>query len=185
MARVGYIRVSTAEQNTDRQELGEVDRVFEDKVSGKNLDRPQLTKMLEYVREGDTIVCYSIDRLARSIMNLLNLVEELQGRGISLEFVKDKLSFVAGEGATPNEKLMLHMLAAFGEFERSLISSRQAEGIAKAKARGVYKGATKRLPRDQVKELLAQGYNKSQVASQLGMSRTSVYRIVDELRESQ
>ena len=181
MARIGYIRVSTTDQNTDRQELGAVDKVFEDKVSGKNLDRPELRKMLDYVREGDTIVVYSIDRLARSVLNLLELVEELQKKGVSLEFIKDKLRFVAGQEASPQEKLMLQILGAFGEFERNIIRARQAEGIAIAKARGKYKGAKPQIDREEVRRLLSKGLTKAAVAQELSISRQSVHRIIDEL----
>jgi DNA invertase Pin-like site-specific DNA recombinase len=183
MARIGYLRVSTTDQNTDRQELGAVDKVFEDKISGKNLDRPELTKLLEYVRGGDTIVVYSIDRLARSVLNLLELVEELQRKGVSLEFIKDKLRFVAGQEASPQEKLMLQILGAFGEFERNIIRARQSEGIAIAKARGKYKGSSPRIDREAVQGLLAKGLTKAAVAKKLGISRQSVHRIVDELNE--
>lgn len=183
MATIGYVRVSTVQQNTDRQQLGKVDRIFEDKVSGKDLNRPQLMAMLDYVREGDEIVCYSIDRLARSVLNLLELVEMLQKKGVSLRFIKDGLHFVAGADATATQKLQLTMLAAFGQFERDIIRERQAEGIAIAKAKGVYKGGKPRIDRESVKTLLARGWNKAKIAEELGMSRTTVYRIIDELNQ--
>src|SRR6478672_930223 len=143
--RIGYIRVSTVDQNTERQLDGvEVDRTFTDKASGKDTHRPQLKAALEYARDGDTLLIHSMDRLARNAEDLLRIVRELTGRGVSIEFVKNRLTF-SGK-ADPMATLMLTMLAAFGAFERELIRERQREGIAIAKAKGVYKGRKKALP---------------------------------------
>src|SRR5579872_1336086 len=129
--RIGYIRVSTLDQNTERQLDGiELDRTFTDKASGKDTKRPQLQAALTYLREGDVLVVHSMDRL--------RTVRELTSRGVTVEFVKNRLTF-SGK-ADPMAKLMMTMLAAFGEFERDLIRERQREGIAVAKAKGIYKG---------------------------------------------
>ena len=178
--RVGYIRVSTLDQNTERQLDGvEVDRVFTDKASGKDVHRPQLQAALEYVREGDTLLVHSMDRLARNAEDLLRIVRELTGRGVSVEFVKNHLTF-SGK-ADPMGKFMLTLLAAFGEFERELIRERQREGIAIAKAKGVYKGRKKALPPDQVHELVElarSGLPKADLARSYGISRETVYQYI-------
>ena len=137
---VGYIRVSSLDQNPDRQiedlKSQGVEKLFIDQVSGKNIDRPELQKMLYFVREGDSLYVHSLDRLARNLADLLNLVEDLTGRGVSVHFLGEKLDFDAGKDASPTSKLMLSMIGAFAEFERSMIRRRQAEGIALAKERG-------------------------------------------------
>ncbi len=137
--RVGYRRVSTVDQNTDRQLDGvELDKVFTDKASGKDANRPELARALEYVRDGDTLVIHSMDRLARNLEDLLRLVRELTGRGVKVEFVKENLTFAGDDSAMST--LLLSMLGAVAAFERSMILERQREGIALAKAAGKYKG---------------------------------------------
>ena len=136
---VGYIRVSTAEQNTVRQEvlmesLG-VEILFIDKASGKNAERPELIRMMEFVRQGDTIVVESISRFARNTRDLLELVEKLTAKGV--EFVSKKEAI---DTTTPTGKFMLTVFGAVAELEREYILQRQKEGIAIAKANGVYKG---------------------------------------------
>jgi DNA invertase Pin-like site-specific DNA recombinase len=176
--RVGYIRVSTLDQNTERQLDGiRLDKVFTDKASGKDTKRPQLTAALEYVRSGDTLLVHSMDRLARNAEDLLRIVRELVGRGVSVEFGKNHLTF-SGKG-DPMAKLMLTMLAAFGEFERDLIRERQREGIAIARAKGVYKGRKKALGPVDAHELVAQAYAgipKADLARAYGISRETVYQ---------
>ena len=148
--RVGYVRVSTLDQNTERQLDGiKLDKVFTDKASGRDTKRPQLAAALEYVREGDTLIVHSLDRLARNVDDLRRIVRELNERGVSVEFVKNRLTFSGG--ADPTARLMLTMLGAFAEFERELIRERQREGIAIAKAKGVYKGRKRALTPEQVK----------------------------------
>lgn len=144
-ARVGYVRVSTLDQRTDRQLDGlQLDRIFEDKVSGKNMrDRPQLEEMLKYVREGDVVYVHSMDRLARNLEDLLGLVRRLTEKGVTLIFLKEKLSFDPLQTASPMSRLILGVMGAVAEFERELIHERQREGIALAKARGAYKGRAK------------------------------------------
>ena len=173
--RVGYRRVSTVEQNFDRQELGDVDRVFEEKVSGKDADRAALIEMIEYVREGDEVVVYSIDRLARDLRDLQSIISDLNDKGVSVSFISEGLKF----GADSNDafaKLQLQMMGAFAEFERNIIRKRQAEGIAKAKKRGVYKGRTKKINDNKILELKQKGYGATEIASEMGITRTSVYR---------
>lgn len=139
MARIAYIRVSTKEQNTARQEEAMksqgVERTYIEKVSGKNTDRPQLKAMLDYVREGDTVVVESYSRLARSTADLLNIIESLNKKGVSFISLKENI-----DTTTPQGKLMLTIFAGLAQFERECILQRQAEGIAIAKAEGKYKG---------------------------------------------
>ena len=142
MTNVGYVRVSSVDQNTARQLDGVVlERVFEDKVSGATTDRPQLQEMLRFIREGDTVHVHSIDRLARSLEDLLKLVKDLNTRKIGIHFHKEQLLFT-GE-ANPMQELMLSLLGSVAQFERAMIKERQREGIAKAKEAGVYKGRAK------------------------------------------
>ena len=181
--RIGYIRVSTAEQNTDRQLDGEKLTVtFTDKASGKNADRPQLQAMLAgNWPEGSTVVVHSMDRLARSLSDLLRIVEKLTQRGINVQFVKEGKMFRGGEASDPMDKLMLSLLGAFAEYERTLIRERQREGIAKAKERGVYRGRPRRVDDAEriaqiVAEAMAVGANKSRIAAKHGISRDTLYK---------
>lgn len=139
MAVIGYARVSTHEQNEARQlaafEERKADRIFLDKCSGKDAERPELKKMLDYVREGDTVIVTEYSRLARSTSDLLSIVDRLTGKGVQLVSLKEKL-----DTSTPQGKLMLTMFAGLAEFERAMILERQREGIAIAKAEGKYKG---------------------------------------------
>jgi DNA invertase Pin-like site-specific DNA recombinase len=175
---VGYVRVSSTDQNEARQveALTGTDRLFVDKLSGKNTERPALTEMLAYVREGDTVRVASLDRLARNLDDLRRLVTELTAKGVRVEFIKEALTFT-GE-ANPMSKLLLSMLGAVAEFERELIRERQAEGIAIAKAKGVYKGRKPALTAEQVRqarERVSQGVPKAAVARDLGVSRQTLY----------
>ena len=133
MAVVGYRRVSTTDQALDRQDLGEVEKVFEEKVSGASAsDRPALQEMLGWVRDGDCVIVHSIDRLARNLQDLLSIVSQLNAKGVSIRFIKDNLVFPP-EGTDGASKLYLSILGAVAEFERSIIKQRQREGIDKAK----------------------------------------------------
>ena len=137
--RIGYQRVSSVDQNTARQLDGvELDKVFTDHASGKDMSRPELARALDYVRDGDTLVVHSMDRLARNLEDLRRVVRELTSSGVKVEFVKESLTF-AGDDSSMNT-LLLSLLGAFAEFERSLILERQREGISIAKAAGKYKG---------------------------------------------
>ena len=175
--RVGYQRVSTLDQNVERQLEGvELDRVFTDKASGKDTKRPQLQAALDYLREGDELFVHSMDRLARNAEDLLRIVRELTDRGVAVEFVKNRLTF-SGK-ADPMGKLMMTMLAAFGEFERDLIRERQREGIALAKAKGVYKGRRKALKPEEavaLREMAEAGMPKAELARTYRISRETVY----------
>ncbi len=137
--RVGYIRVSSIDQNTERQLDGvELDKTFTDKVSGKDVNRPQLKAALDYLRDGDVLVVHSMDRLARNLVDLRTLVDGLTGRGVQVEFVKERLSFTGED--TLAAKLLLNVMGAVAEFERAMLKERQREGIAIAKKAGVYTG---------------------------------------------
>ncbi|MEH3129882.1 MAG: recombinase family protein [Mycolicibacterium neoaurum] len=175
--RIGYQRVSTVDQNTDRQLEGvELDKMFCDKASGKDTQRPQLAACLEYVREGDTLVVHSMDRLARNLEDLRRLVRELTHQGIKVEFVKENLIFAGDD--SPINTLLLSMLGAVAEFERSMILERQREGIALAKAAGKYRGRKAALTDGQADDLrarLAAGESVTSLAKDFGISRQTVY----------
>ncbi|CPT96713.1 recombinase family protein [Mycobacteroides abscessus] len=177
--QVGYVRVSTLDQNTERQLDGiEVDKRFEDKASGKDTARPALTEALGYVRDGDTLVVHSMDRLARSLEDLRRTVRELTARGVRVHFVKENLTFTGDD--SPMSTLLLSMLGAVAEFERSMIRERQREGIELAKAKGVYKGRKPALTDEQtveVLERLAGGEHPADLAREFGVSRATVYNV--------
>ncbi len=149
--RIGYIRVSSLDQNTERQLDGiALGKVFTDKASAKDTNRPQLRAALNHVRAGDTLIVHSMDRLARNVEDMLRLVREMNDRDVSVEFIKENMSFTAGN-EDPRSTLMFTMLSAFAQFERSLIKERQREGIALAKAKGnVYKGRKPALSPEKV-----------------------------------
>lgn len=176
MAHVGYIRVSTADQNTERQLDGvHLDERFEDKLSGANTERPQLQAMLKYVRKGDTIHVHSIDRLARSLVDLLAMVQDLNSRGVIVRFHKENLTFEGGTG-NAMQTLMFTMMGAFAQFERAVMKERQREGIAKAKEKGVYKGRTKTIDDAAILALLAEGKSIRAVAAELDVNPSTVQR---------
>jgi DNA invertase Pin-like site-specific DNA recombinase len=176
--RVGYIRVSSVGQNPGRQLDGvEVGRVFTVTASGKSTTRPQLQAMLAYVRDGDTVIVHSMDRLARNLDDLRRLVRELTGRGVAVQFIKEQLTFGAEDA--PMATLLLSVLGAFAEFERALIRERQLEGIALAKARRAYKGRKPSLTAGQAEALRARaaaGEPKAGLAREFGISRQTLYQ---------
>ena len=176
--RIGYVRVSSFDQNPERQlEHVQVDKVFTDKASGKDTQRPELERLLAFVREGDTVVVHSMDRLARNLDDLRRLVQRLTQRGVRIEFVKEYLTFTGED--SPMANLMLSVMGAFAEFERALIRERQREGIALAKQRGAYRGRKKALAPEQVAQLrrrAAAGEKKAQLAREFGISRETVYQ---------
>jgi len=175
--RVGYIRVSSIDQNTDRQLDGvALDKVFTDKASGKSADRPQLKAALEYVREGDVLTVHSMDRLARNTEDMLSMVRVLTERGVAVEFVKENLKFSGNDDAM--SMLMMTMLAGFAAFERSMIRERQREGIAIAHKKGVYKGRKPSLTPEQVQQVKARveaGEAKTSIAAHFKISRETLY----------
>lgn len=175
--RIGYIRVSTLDQNPDRQLEGvQVSKVFIDKASGKDTQRPQLEALLSYVREGDTLVVHSMDRLARNLDDLRRMVQKLTGRGVRIEFVKESLAFTGED--SPMANLLLSVMGAFAEFERALIRERQREGISLAKQRGVYRGRKKALSDSRLEELrrrVEAREPKAALAREFGISRATLY----------
>lgn len=177
--RIGYRRVSTIDQNLARQDLGEVDKVFEEKLSGASAkDRPQLQAMIEFAREGDEVVIYSIDRMARDLRDCLNIVTTLNSKGVTVTFLSERLSFTGGTD-DPLARLQLHLMSAFAEFERAIIRKRQAEGIHKAKQLGVYKG---RPPTTDVAAIMAMhrdGHGPTHIAKVLSVSRATIYRTLN------
>ena len=178
--KVGYRRVSTTEQNFDRQELGEVDKIFEEKISGKNADRTALNEMLSFVRDGDEVIVYSIDRLARDLRDLETIVTKIKEKGASISFITEKLKF---DGSSDNalDKLLLQILGAFAEFERKIIRSRQAEGIARARERNTYKGRRATIDRAEINKLYAELKSVSKVAKAMNICRNSVYRDLEKV----
>ena len=176
--RIGYVRVSSFDQNPERQlEHVQVDKVFMDKASGKDTQRPQLDALLDFVREGDTLVVHSMDRLARNLDDLRRLVQQLTRRGVRITFVKEGLIFTGED--SPMANLLLSVMGAFAEFERALIRERQREGIALAKQRGVYRGRKKALSPGQAAELcrrVASGERKAKLAREFGISRETLYQ---------
>jgi len=176
--RIGYIRVSSLGQHTDRQLEGvQLDRTFTDNVSGKDMNRPKLHELLEFAREGDTVVVHSMDRLARNLDDLRRLVRLLTKKGVAVEFLHEHLTFTGDD--TPMATLLLSVMGAFAEFERALIRERQMEGIALAKQKGVYKGRKKSLSEAQVAELrgrLNAGITKAQASREFGISRETLYQ---------
>lgn len=184
--RIGYVRVSSLGQNTDRQLEGvQVDRTFTDKVSGKDTNRPKFQEMLEFVREGDTVVVHSMDRLARNLDDLRRTVQMLTRKGVSVEFIHEHLTFTGDD--TPIANLLLSVMGAFAEFERALIRERQLEGITLAKQRGAYKGRKESLSKAAIIELrqrLATGVTKAQVAREFGISRETLYHYLRDAAQA-
>lgn len=176
---VGYVRVSSADQNPDRQlaVLGDCDRVFRDQLSGKSrAKRPGLADLINYVRAGDTVRVASMDRLGRDARDLYNVVAELTDKDAVVQFVNEKLT-VDKSGSSLMDSLMLGILAAFADFERRRIKERQAEGIAIAKAQGKYKQPLKLSPKDveQARVMIEMGIPKTQVAATFEVSRQTLY----------
>ncbi len=154
-----------------------VARIFTDKASGKDVHRPELENLLTFVREGETVVVHSMDRLARNLDDLRQIVQGLTKRGIRIEFVKEGMTFTGED--SPMSTLMLSVMGAFAEFERSLIRERQREGISLAKQRGVYRGRKKTLSEEQCSELkrrVAAGEQKAIVAREFRISRETLYQ---------
>ena len=179
--RVAYRRVSTEDQNLDRQlaDQPDIDRVFEERLSGASRNRAALEEMITFVREGDVVVVHSLDRLGRDIRDLLNIVNELNDKGVVVEFVSERLRFSRQED-DPLARLQLHMLASFAEWERAIAKRRQAEGIARAKAKHPekYKGRPAVIDPSEVRVLKEAGLGATEIAKRLGIGRASVYRLL-------
>lgn len=176
---VGYARVSTTGQSLDVQleqlEAAGVEKIFQEKISGVKQSRPQLVAMLDFVREGDTVVCCKLDRIARSTRHLLEIVEALEVKGVSFKVLNINL-----DTSTPTGRLMLTMLAGIATFEREMMLERQAEGIARAKAAGKFKGRkpTAQSKSPEIRNLAGQGVPRQKIADQLGIGVASVYRVL-------
>jgi DNA invertase Pin-like site-specific DNA recombinase len=177
---IGYARTSTTDQlgglETQLQELGQVgcERLFSEQASSVR-ERPQLREALSFVREGDSLVVTKLDRLARSVRDLWTIVEALAAKKVALRVLNMNLDTSSATG-----KLMLSVLGAVAEFEREMLLERQREGIARAKSLGKYKGRkpTARAKADEVRALIAEGMSAAAVATRLGISRASVFRII-------
>jgi DNA invertase Pin-like site-specific DNA recombinase len=187
--RIGYKRVSTIDQSTARQLDGErLDKVFEDKLSGKDRNRPQLELCLEFLREGDTLVVHSLDRLGRNVRDLLDIVEALTSKGVTVQFLHPALSF--GGDDSPINRLLFLLLAGFAEMERSLIRERQLEGIAVAKREKRYRGRAPAIRQGngkqaEVEQGLAEGLGVSALARKVGVSRQTVYSWLAARRQTE
>lgn len=183
--KIGYARVSSKDQNLERQTVAlkkeKVFRVFTDTASGSSTHRPGLDGALNYLRPGDQLIVTSMDRLARSLIDLHRLVDDLTARDVSVKFIKEGQTYSLN--STPLAKLMLGLLGSVAEFERAIIRERQAEGIARAKERGVYKGRSKALTDEQLaqaRELVGAGVPKAEVARKLGIGRTTLYSYLSQ-----
>ncbi|UMA65697.1 recombinase family protein [Roseivivax marinus] len=175
--RIAYRRVSSDSQNFDRQDL-DAEKVFEEKITGSSRDRPQLQSMLDQLRPGDEIHVWSLDRLARSVVDLEAIVEQVRAAGAAIHFKSEGLSFKP-EADDPFTDLMMRLLGAVGQFERDILRQRQREGIAKARAAGRYKGRPQSIDRQAVKQLAEYGLSQRQIARNLGIARSSVARILE------
>ena len=178
----GYIRVSTLDQKTIRQLDGEhLDRVFTDQASGKDQNRPQLEALIDFSRDGDTVLVHSMDRLARNLDDLRAIVRRLTAKKVQVRFVKENLTFTGDDTAMAT--FLLSVMGAFAEFERALIRERQREGITLAKKAGVYKGRDKALNATQADALIrraAAGEAKAALAREFGVSRQTVYQYLQQ-----
>lgn len=175
--RIGYVRVSSPDQNPERQlEQSELDKVFIDKASAKDVKRPQLDALLSYAREGDTVMVHSMDRLARNLIDLRQIVQALTEKGVCVVFVKENLTFTGD--SEPISLLLLSIIGSFAEFERALIRERQRQGIELAKKRGAYRGGKRQLTPDEVRELKARaalGVSKARLARTFNLTPQSIY----------
>lgn len=171
---VGYRRVSTSDQHLDRQQLGtDVEKMFEEHISGRSLDRPALKQMLEFIREGDLVRVWSIDRLGRSLRDLNHIVEAVAAKGAGIHFVSENLKFSAAS-TDPFSKMQFQMLGMFAEFEYNLALQRRREGIAAARASGRYKQAN--LDTDKAIEMRASGATMQAIADATGVSKATISR---------
>ncbi|MFV7772144.1 recombinase family protein [Shewanella marisflavi] len=174
---IGYIRVSTVDQSTKRQLDGiKLDREFTDTCSGSTVARPALDELKSYCRKGDTIVVHDISRLARNIEDLINLIRFFNDKEVAVQFQKEAMIFTADK-SNPMNTLMLNLLGSVYQFEREMMLERQREGIAKAKLAGKYKGRPLSVDSSEVIKLLREDVSIRKIASQLGISTTTVQKI--------
>jgi DNA invertase Pin-like site-specific DNA recombinase len=176
MAKIGYARVSTQEQNLDAQldALRHCDKVFTDKATGAKVERPGLDQCLKYLRSGDVLVVKKLDRLARSLKNLIHLVETLRERNIEMQSIDDSI-----DTSTPQGKFFFHVFGAVAEFERDLIRQRTKDGVAAARARGRVGGRPSKMTPEKkaaIASLLKSGMNPMDVAHQVGVSKATLYK---------
>lgn len=180
--KLGYIRVSSLSQNTDRQLDGlEFDYVFTDKLSGKNTNRPQLQEMIKHARKGDTVYVHSLDRLGRNLDDLRTIVNQLNTKGVTVTFLKENLTFTTDK-QNPMQELLFNIMASFAQFERTLILERQREGIQIAKANGVYKGRKQEMTPERILEIknrTESGEPKAKIAKSMNISRDTLYRYLN------
>jgi len=177
---IGYIRVSSCDQHTDRQLEGvALDRTYRDRLSGKDINRPELQRCLANLQNGDVLHVHSLDRLTRNLKDLIQLLEELMDRGVAVHFHKEKLIF--SKDGTPFEKLHLHIIGAVSEFERSMIRERQREGIALARNKGKYTGRKPLIDDEDAANIVRRAAGRESVrriAGDYGVSPQTVYRIL-------
>ncbi len=178
--KLGYVRVSSVDQNTARQLSGvECDKIFTDKCSGNSTARPELEALRDYAREGDIVLVHDISRLARNIEDLINLIRLFNAKGVAVQFQKENLKFTADQ-SNPINNLMLNLLGCVYQFEREMMLERQREGIAKAKAAGKYKGKPKTVDRERIWSLLEEGMSIRKIASEMNISPVTVQKIKKE-----
>jgi len=185
--RIGYIRVSTTDQNPDRQlENIDLDKKFIEYATGSTIKRPQLEIMMDYAREDDIIIVHSMDRLARNVKDLRRLIDDLTSKGVRVYFIKENLTFSFVN--SPMDNLMLMLIGSIAEFELSLIKERQMEGIAYAKKSGKYKGRKSKFTKENIEKIkiaLQTRKSKTKIAQELGLSRFTLYRYLEKIHESE
>lgn len=183
--KIGYARTSTVEQKAgleaqvrDLKAAG-IERIFQEQLSSVDAKRLQLEAAIDYCREGDVLVCTKLDRLARSVADLVKIEEQLKAKGAALHILDPQM-----DTSSPSGRLIFNVIASIAQFEREVMLTRQREGIARAKGEGKYKGRkpTARAKADEVFCLLDDGVSATNVAKQLGIGRRSVYRILEDVR---
>lgn len=185
--KIGYARVSTEEQNLARQleflETANCEKIFQEKISGANKERPQLKEMLEFAREGDTIYCLEISRLGRNLKDLIQIIDDIMEKGIKI--VLGDLGLI--EKGNITQRIILQVMGCFAEFQREYIKKTQAEGIRKAKELGIYskpkQSKLKRISVEEVAEKLKKGYYKVDIAADLGITTMSLYRFIKQHKQ--
>lgn len=189
---IGYVRVSTLEQNSESQvsilKKNECEKIFEDKCSGKNAERVSLQNLMNFAREGDHVFVSTLDRLGRNVMDLRRIIDFFLEKKVSVSILQENLHFMANQTSTPMTNLTFGVLSLIAEYERNLILERQREGIARAKAAGRYRGRRKVLTPEQVKEiayLRSLGVPINRLAKKHKVSNYTVYNYLNEYKEKQ